>query len=121
MSLRRGEVVLVAWPLAKPVGGKVSKVRPALVIQNDRDNQRLTNTILAMITGQTRRTLEVTQLFIDISTPDGRQTGLRHDSAVNCINLLTVEQQKIITTIGTFSQSLIQDVNHCLKEALELS
>jgi mRNA interferase MazF len=120
MSLQRGQVVLVDWPLTKPVGRKVTKVRPALVVQNDRDNQRLTNSILAMITGQTKRSLEPTQLFIDISTADGQLTGLRSDSAVNCINLLTLDQKKIITTIGTFSAAFMLQVNDCLKEALEL-
>jgi len=120
MSVRRGEVVLVDWPLANPIGAKVAKVRPALVVQNDKDNGRLTNTILVMITGQTKRALEPTQFFVDVTTPDGRQTGLRNDSAVNCINLLTVNQKKIITTICSFPAPLMQSVNDCLKAALEL-
>src|SRR5260370_42102707 len=37
MNVQRGEVVLVDFPYA---GGSGSKVRPALVIQNDRDNAR---------------------------------------------------------------------------------
>jgi mRNA-degrading endonuclease toxin of MazEF toxin-antitoxin module len=41
MNVRRGEVVLVDFPY----GGGGSKVRPALVIQNDRDNVRLLNTM----------------------------------------------------------------------------
>ncbi len=117
MSLQRGDVVLVDWPFA--AGGK-SKSRPALVIQNDRDNARLTNTILAMITTVTRRALEPTQLFIDVSTPDGKQTGLRHNSVVNCVNLFTVEQMKIVRTIGILSATLLQQAGDCLKSALDL-
>ena len=49
--MKRGDVVLVDWPFA---GGAGAKLRPALVVQNDRDNQRLTNTILAMITSVTK-------------------------------------------------------------------
>jgi mRNA interferase MazF len=119
MRVRRGEVVIVNWPLSRPPGGR-AKPRPALVVQNDKDNARMTNTILAMITSVTRRALEPTQLFIDISTPDGQQTGLRQDSAVNCANLLTVGQDKILHTIGAFSATLMQQVNACLKAALEL-
>ena len=44
---RRGEVVLVDYPYSD--GG--SKIRPALVVQNDRDNARLAKTVIVMITG----------------------------------------------------------------------
>ena len=93
----RGDVVLVDWPFS---GGQGSRVRPALVVQNDVDNQRLTNTIIAMITSQTRRVGEPTQVLIDISTAEGKQTGLRVSSVVNCVNLFTIEQSKILRTIG---------------------
>lgn len=47
MNVARGEVVLVDFPFA---GGSSSKVRPALVVQNDRDNRRLTNAFVSMRT-----------------------------------------------------------------------
>jgi mRNA-degrading endonuclease toxin of MazEF toxin-antitoxin module len=49
-----------------PQGG--AKVRPALVVQNDRDNQRLVNTIVVQITSVTRRALAPTQLLIALAT-----------------------------------------------------
>jgi len=61
MNVQRGDVVLVDYPYA---AGSRTKVRPVLVIQNDRDNQRLLNTIVAQITSVTRRALEPTQLLI---------------------------------------------------------
>jgi mRNA interferase MazF len=118
--MKRGDVVIVDWPLFRPVGASVAKPRPALVVQNDKDNARLANTILAMITSVTHRSLEPTQLLIDIATPDGKNTGLRQDSVVNGINLLTVEQKRILYVIGKLSASLISKVNDCLKLALEL-
>ncbi len=39
--MKRGDVVLLDYPYAD---GSGSKVRPALIVQNDGDNQRLTNT-----------------------------------------------------------------------------
>jgi mRNA-degrading endonuclease toxin of MazEF toxin-antitoxin module len=48
--MRRGEIVIVAFPFATGGGGKN---RPAVVVQCDRDNRRLSNTIIAMITGNT--------------------------------------------------------------------
>jgi len=117
MTVHRGAVVIVDWPFAS---GQGRKARPALIVQNDRDNQRLQNTILAMITSMTRRALESTQLFIDISSTEGQQSGLRQNSVVNCINLFTVEQTKILQTIGCLSPSHMQQVDGCLKAALQL-
>jgi mRNA interferase MazF len=117
MTIQRGDVVLVDWPFA---GGGGSKPRPALVVQNDRDNTRLTNTILAMITSQTRRALEPTQLLIDVTTPEGQRTGLHRNSVVNCVNIFTVEQTKVLRTIGQLSPTLMQQVDACLKAALAL-
>ena len=77
MSIRRGDVVIVDWPLFRPGGTKPTKPRPAVVAQNDKDNNRLTNTILAMVTSVTHRSPESTQLLVEIGTPDGKLTGLR--------------------------------------------
>jgi mRNA interferase MazF len=49
--MKRGDVVIVDFPFQDIPG---SKVRPALVVQNDAENQRLSNTIVAMITGNLR-------------------------------------------------------------------
>lgn len=117
MSVNRGEVVIVNWPFASGVG---RKPRPALVIQNNRDNQRLVNTILAMITSVTHRALEPTQLLIELNTQQGRQSGLRQDSVVNCAHLLTVDQSRILHAIGSLPVASMQQINHCLKAALEI-
>jgi mRNA interferase MazF len=118
MSVKRGDVIVVSWPFASGVG---RKARPALVVQNDRDNQRLVNTILAMITTVTKRAQEPTQFLIEVNTPEGQQSGLLQDSVVNCVNLLTVEQSRVIATIGDLSSVAMQQIDDCLKVALELS
>ena len=87
--MKRGDVVILDYPYAD---GSGSKVRPVLIIQNDRDNQRLTNTIVALITENVTRVHEPTQLLIDVSTPEGRQSGLNQTSAVTCGNVFTVAQ-----------------------------
>jgi mRNA interferase MazF len=67
MNVQRGDVVLIDYPYTRGGG---SKVRPALVIQNDRDNYRVANTIIAQITGNVlRATTEPTQLLVDLQTP----------------------------------------------------
>jgi mRNA-degrading endonuclease toxin of MazEF toxin-antitoxin module len=47
MNVRRSDVVLVLYPFASGRGGSR---RPALIVQNDPDNARLHNTIVAQIT-----------------------------------------------------------------------
>lgn len=117
MNVRRGDVVLVEYQYTASTG---AKVRPVLVVQNDRDNQRLLNTIVAQITSVTRRAMEPTQLLIEVATPEGRQTGLRQDSVVNCVNLLTLDKAKALRKLGHLPPPLMQAAGKCLKAALDL-
>jgi mRNA interferase MazF len=118
MKVRRGDVVLVDYPYSDRTG---SKVRPCLVVQQDRNNQRLDDTILVVITSRTRyATTEPTQMLVEVSTADGRSTGLLFDSAVQCENVLTVDCQFILRKIGAFSPALMQRIAACLKSSLDL-
>jgi mRNA interferase MazF len=115
MNVQRGDIVLLDYPYSSGGG---AKVRPALVVQNDRDNRRLVNTIIVQITSVTRRTMEPTQLLIEIATPDGMASGLRQDSVVNCVNTLTLDKTKILRKLGRLSESMLLQVNGCLMRAL---
>lgn len=117
MNVQRGDVVLLDYPYSS---GGAAKVRPALVVQNDRDNQRLTNTIVVQITSVTRRALEPTQLLVEIVTPEGQQSGLRQDSVVNCVNILTMDKAKVLRRLGHLPDSVLPKVNTCLMTALGL-
>jgi mRNA-degrading endonuclease toxin of MazEF toxin-antitoxin module len=116
--MRRGDVVIVAFPFATGGGGKN---RPAVVVQCDRDNRRLSNTIVAMITGNiSYASSEPTQLLLDPSTVDRRSSGLNYASSPKCSNLYTIDQEHVIATIGLLSPSLMSQVDSCLKAALGL-
>ena len=116
MSVSRGDVVLVDYPFSDRTG---SKVRPALVVQTDTLNQRITDTILVAISRSTHRA-SATQIFIDLKTPEGAQSGLRQDSMVQCENILTFDQRLVIATIGNLPTPIMRHVNVCLRQALEL-
>jgi len=116
MIVKRGDVVLVDFPFGS--GG--SKMRPALVVQNDLDNGRLLNTIVAQITGNTQRAGEPTQVLVEVSTPDGKLSGLQFDSVVNCANLVTTDKNGIKRRIGQMPDVLMAKVNDALKYALQL-
>jgi mRNA-degrading endonuclease toxin of MazEF toxin-antitoxin module len=112
---RRGDVVMIEFPYTDAAR---SKVRPAVVVLNDRDNQRLRKTVVAMITGNLSRRGDPSHLFIDPATEPS--SGLRYSSLVSCNNLLTAEQADIRHTIGHLSDALKQQLNASLKAALEL-
>ena len=115
--MKRGEVVIVDFSRYDPR----DKVRPALVVQNDRDNTRMAKTIVAIITGNTRRTGEETQYLVDASHPDFAASGLVRESAVNCSNLYTVRQSDVSRTLGCLSPATMLQIEACLKSALGLS
>lgn len=117
MTMKRGDVVLVHYPFASGVG---SKLRPALVVQCDRNNRRLTNVILAAVTSTTHRSGEPTQLLIEVGTPAGQQSGLVKDSVVTCENLVTVDRTRVTRSIGSLPDDVMAQVNECLKASLEI-
>jgi mRNA interferase MazF len=114
----RANVVIARFPYA---GGRGHKVRPAVIVPCDRLNRQIQNTLLAMITGNTRLAgTEPTQFLIDPATPEGASSGQSLPSAVKGKNLATIPQTDIIDTIGHLSDALKQKLNDCLKAALEL-
>jgi len=115
MSLARGDVVAVDFPMGQP-----AKRRPALVIQSDHNNTRLVSSIFAMITSNTRLAgVEGTQVLIELTTPAGQQGGLRRPSAVKCENLYTLPTASA-RKIGSLPAVTMQQVDLALKASLAL-
>ena len=114
--MNRGDIVIVDFSVYSPR----EKVRPALVVQDDRDNARMQNTIVALITGNVRRAGELTQFLINQKHPDFVASGLHKDSVVNCSNLITIRQRDILTIIGKVSPQTMDQIGACLKTALGL-
>jgi mRNA interferase MazF len=117
MNIRRGDVVLVLYPFAS---GRGASRRPALIVQNDRDNKRLDNTIIAQITTNVRHAHDPTQLLIPALTPEGQQAGVLHDSVVSCNNLATVHEDRMHRMIGHLPDAMMHRIDECLKVALGL-
>lgn len=116
MAFSRGDIVLAELPYSDRSG---VKVRPALVVQNDFNNRRLHDVIVALITSTTHRaSLEPTQLLIDVTTPLGQQAGLLHTSAVKCEHLITLHQRFVKRIIGRLPPPVMRQVDDCLKISL---
>lgn len=112
--MNRGDLVIVDFRPVNPSAG----VRPALVIQNDRDNARMRNTIVAQVTTNTQRAVEDTQHPLGPTHPDWSATGLRRPSVVNCSNVYTIEQRDVAKVIGSVSAATMQKIDQCLMAVL---
>jgi mRNA interferase MazF len=114
--MKRGDIVIVEVFFSDRSG---SKVRPALVLQSDFLNQRLSDTIIAIITSSPRRFSEPrTQVRVDPASESGKTSGLRAISIVQCENLVTIDKSFVHTTIGHLSESLMLEVEQCLRVTL---
>src|SRR5690349_12543627 len=100
---QRGDIVMVDFPFTE---GRQSKVRPAVVVQNDRDNQKIHKTVIAMVTGNLRRRGDPSHLYVDPNDAEGSSWGLSFPSLVSCNNLYTVSQANIQQIIGHLSDVL---------------
>jgi mRNA interferase MazF len=113
-TIHRGAIVVVDFSPTRPNSG----IRPALLVQNDRDNQRMNNTIVAQITSNITRAHQDTQLLIDQNHPDWSASGLNRASVVNCLSIGYVEKRHILRVIDSLSVTTMHDVDASLKAAL---
>ncbi len=113
----RGQVVVMDFAVA----GMPKKVRPVLVVQADQYNRKMSNTVVAMITTNLTRAREPSHLLIDISTSEGKLSGLLHPSVVNCNTLTTIRQDEVLRVLGSLAGSAMQRIDESLKAALAIA
>jgi mRNA interferase MazF len=113
--MKRGDIVLALYPHAS---GTPAKRRPALVVQADFYNQKISNVLLAPITSNVARRNDPAHYFIDISTPDGKQSGLNQNSLVSCLNVGVVPLTVVGPKIGELTAVAMLKLDECLKAAL---
>jgi mRNA-degrading endonuclease toxin of MazEF toxin-antitoxin module len=115
--MNRGDVILVRFP--HPTGMR-GKKRPAVVVQSDTYSATISTLVVAEITKNLALAGDPACLFIDVKMPEGRATGLIHDSVVSCLLLATVDADTVSQVLGTLSGPMRQKLNDCLKAALEI-
>ena len=116
--MNQGDVILVRFPHRSGVRGKK---RPAVIIQADSYMGRLSTVIVAEITKNLALASDPACLFEDVNTPEGRATGLIHDSVLSCLLLATVDTDKVAQVLGSLSQNMKLKLNHCLKAAMGIT
>ena len=124
--MKRGAVVLADFPFQDVPG---SKVRPAVVVQNDAAQKKVSGTLKRsklphLLRLESSRHLflakPATNVLVDPATSDGARSGLHGPSLIKCGNLATVRQQRILRVIGHLTGAVQQQVNRAVKAALEL-
>jgi len=115
MPYNRGDVVLVLFPDSNLA---TAKRRPALVVQVDRPQTGLTQTIVAVITSNLSRAGHPSRVMTPRSSPQGPRMGLLSDSVIMTDNLATVLDSKIDRAIGHCDD--MQPVDAALRDALGL-
>src|SRR5947209_488433 len=106
--MNRGDVVEVDWPFSDRTG---SKTRPAVVVQADFLNGLIDDTVLVQVTG-TKHGISGTEVEIDPAAETG--SGLNKLCYASCANLLTLDQGLILRTVGTLSDTIMQQIEACL-------
>jgi mRNA interferase MazF len=97
MSFKRGDVLIALFPHAD---GSPPKPRPVLVVQADGYNAKIKNLVVAAITSNLRHASDPTSFLINVSTADGKASGLVQNSVISCINLATIEDTLVAKKIG---------------------
>jgi len=106
MPFKKGDVVLVLFPNSDLVS---VKLRPALVVQANNLNTGLPQTIIALITSKLSRAGHASRIAVDITTPEGQQTGLLSNSVIVTDNLATVRNDEIRRGLGVFPDAALLD------------
>ena len=105
----RGDVVLVYFPYRDENNNLVVKVRPAVILSLEGDQER----IIIQVTSKNRSD-KLRGLWVVKDSTDGREMGLRTDSFINITYQITITLRDIIRKIGYCP--LIDKIDEMLEE-----
>ena len=110
----RGAVVEVS--LDPVVGSEANKTRPCVVIQNDVGNRFSPIVIVAAITGAQN----VPRPYpVDVPVQKG-EGGLAKDSVVQCNQIRSVDEKRLVRTLGQLRPATMARVDTALRISLAL-
>ena len=116
-AYKRGDILLVKFPMPDI---QQYKPRPALVIQNNDNNQKLTHTIFLQITSNISNKGLPSQYFIDLNTAEGKLSGLLTDSVVKAEVIFTLPREFLYKKLGCLLPSGLEQIEKCIKYSLDL-
>ena len=105
--VRRGEIYLVNFDPA--LGSEIRKIRPALIIQNDIDNQYSPIVIVAAITSSFEQKLYPTEVCIS-----ARDSGLDRDSVAQLNQIRAIDKQRLKRRVGVLDGMTMSQVDKAI-------
>ena len=109
MNVRRGDIFMA--DLSSHLVDYECRVRPVLIVQNDKGNAHSTSYIAAVVTSKPKKKLPTHILL-------SSRCGLRKNSTVLCEHLVTVKKEMLLDYIGTVINT---DDEKKIDRALEVS
>ena len=109
----RGEIYLVDFDPAR--GSEIQKIRPALVIQNNIDNQYSSIVIVAAITSSFGQKLYPTEVFISAHV-----SGLGRNSVVQLNQIRAIDKQRLKRRLGVLNVMTMRQINKAILISLGL-
>ncbi|MFH1003965.1 MAG: type II toxin-antitoxin system PemK/MazF family toxin [Bacteroidota bacterium] len=113
--IKRGTIVLTKFPFTDL---RAYKRRPAVVIS--KDNKSKTDFILAFITSVIPDNLSKTDLLLDLSHFDFKNSGLKKASLIKLDKIATINRSIITGELGYVSLGTLKEIDKRLKIALGL-
>lgn len=110
--IKRGEIY---WVQFDPVvGSEINKMRPALVVSNDHNNELADTITVLPITSSTNKIYPFETLI-----PKGTG-GLTVDSKAKSNQIRTIDKKRIKSLLGNIPESILQNIEKAIKTHLDL-
>ncbi len=109
--VRQRELVLIAYPFSE---FNASKVRPAVVVSNDRYNQEFDDVIVVPVTTN----VSLRKHVVRLSNSELEQGHLIAESVIKVDRVLSMNQKLIRKTIGFVNKDVLVSIRSILAEIL---
>ncbi|MFH1636341.1 MAG: type II toxin-antitoxin system PemK/MazF family toxin [Chloroflexota bacterium] len=119
LTFRRGDIVFVSLPFISDPAQ--SKVRPAVIIQNDVGNRFSPNLIVAAISSHLPRREYPTNMILREGSPEAQGSGLDRDSVIQAEVILTIPKTNVVKKVGRFKDATMRHVDQCVQVSLGMA
>lgn len=119
-QFRKGDVVLVSFPYTTDEGQTQNKRRPAVIVSNDYNNDRLQDVLVVPLTSNTSRLeTDTRRVIVSMNSPEGQEAGLRLDSVIDCTIIATIPKTLLVSKIGRFPEDTVKRIDKCIKRSID--
>ena len=116
--MRQGDILIINFPFSDMTAGKP---RPALVISNEKHNDRDVDRLFVLISSNTQVRSEE-DLVIEPGDPDFAVSGLKVASVFRCSKLVNLDSTKLrAKRIGHIGSALVREVADTISAVVHAS